>query len=301
MLPNGTAISNDCHNLVVYKVDKRKLKQAGLRAAQYLTLPSLVADLATTPKPSAVGLSLASNDWFTIEINLCCMLLTQDVRVLKLINWAADKSIMATTLTALCAVNDDEIVKQLPQILDALFEMLCFTSIAALEKLVLKCILKVIEIVNIERFELFQCAVLDEYVKDRFSSALVYKKLIRVMQKQIVDYSTTLNDRDLYRLLRNTQYIFKIISRSRQLYTKQVMRDELEFEDSIQELLSLFVSLTSSLKMCRSHGAIVKFVHVISDEWLTVYSPAKLWYVYGLLCIVHKLDYLMKVMILLEF
>lgn len=281
MQANGTALQHQQHQLVVYKIDPKKLRDDGTVPLGYLQLPSLLADLGATPKPTAPALQLAAKDSFTIETNLCSTKLTQDVNLLGLLNWSADRQTIVSSLEALQRVSAEEVVKFLQDILDALFDILRESDgvqVSEVDNLVFDCLLRLIEIVDDKKYQHFQ-SVLDLYINESFSATLAYGKLISVLQKHIVDHLATPNDGELYRPVRNLQYIVKFIIRSRILHANlEANRDHKEFEATLKGLLDTFVALTSSEKeMLRSQGTIVKFLHVITTDLMQVYSPVKLW------------------------
>lgn len=74
MQNNGTTLQHKCHQLIVYKIDKKYDKDT---PSCYLSLPSCATELTANAKPSAGGLSF-SKDSFTILTNLCSTKLTQD-------------------------------------------------------------------------------------------------------------------------------------------------------------------------------------------------------------------------------
>lgn len=76
MQNDGTTLHHTSHKLLVYKIDQKKYDKDS--PLSYLSLPSKVSDLEPNSKPSAVGLSLSSKDFFVIETNLCSTKLTQD-------------------------------------------------------------------------------------------------------------------------------------------------------------------------------------------------------------------------------
>lgn len=282
MQANGTALQHQQHQLVVYKIDPKKLRDDGGVPLGYLQLPSLLAELAATPKPVAPALQLAAKDSFTIETNLCSTKLTQDVNLLGLLNWSADRTTIVPSLEALQRVSPEEVVKFLQDILDALFDILresdSANAVTETDNLVFDCLLLLIEIVDDKKYQHFQ-SVLDLYINESFSATLAYGKLISVLQQHICEHLATPNDERLYRPVRNLQYIVKFIIRSRILHANlEANRDHKEFEVVLKGLLDTFVVLTSSEKeMLRSQGTIVKFLHVITTDLMQVYSPVKLW------------------------
>lgn len=171
MQENGTTLQDACHKLNVYKFDKKYDENTKLN---YLTLPS-IHDLEKSTKPSAPGFTWASKDVLSIETNLCSTKLTQDVVLLGLLNWTSDISLLEDSLKALIKVDEKEMVKFLPDILDALFNILVQNeNREKYDDLVFKCLLRLIEIIFDYQYQHFQ-SVLDLYINENFSATLAYE------------------------------------------------------------------------------------------------------------------------------
>lgn len=287
---NGTTLQQGHHVLVVYKYDHKKLDAKN--HFNYYTLPYRSFELLATPKPSAVGFTLLQKDSFTIDINLCSTKLTQDVDLLGLLRWQTSPERLHESLIQLLKVSQEEIVKFLQDILDALFDILVQNNDPfRLDDLVFQCLLKLIETVSDKKYQHFQ-SVLDLYINESFSSTLAYDKLINVLERHFLDAFNCINkeneinsepndnpsEKKLYNTIKNLQYIMKFIIRSRQLYAN-LNKDEgkLAFETKLEDLMSLFVQLIQMPNpLLRSQGAIFKYLHVIASDLVEVYDPLKL-------------------------
>lgn len=171
MQDNGTTLQDSLHKLNVYKFDK---KYDDNTKNNYLSLPSLY-DAEKSSKPSATGFTWASKDVLSIETNLCSTKLTQDVVLLGLLNWSSDTNLLEDSLKALIQVDKKEIVKFLPDVLDALFNILVQNdNNEKYDDLVFKCLLRLIEIIFDYQYQNFQ-SVLDLYINENFSATLAYK------------------------------------------------------------------------------------------------------------------------------
>lgn len=287
---NGTTLQQNCHSLVVYKIDHKKYEG---NQFNYYTLPSRTFELLTTPKPQAPGFSLLNKDSFKIDINLCSTKLTQDVDLLGLLRWSSNpEERLEESLVQLLKVSPEEIVKFLQDILDALFEILVgnHDPLRLLDDLVFQCLLMLIEIVSDKKYQHFQ-SVLDLYINKNFSSTLAYDKLINVLERHFLDAFNCIEkendlildsdnpaERKLYKTIKNLQYIMKFIIRSRQLYA-EINKDDgkYTFETRLEELMGLFVQLIQMPNpLLRSQGAIFKYLHVIASDLIEVYDPLKL-------------------------
>ena len=95
------------------------------------------------------------------------------VHLLGLLNWSSDKEQLEKSLNALMNVNDEEIIKFLQDILDALFNILVENDDTnKLDHLVFKCLLKLMEISSL-KYHHFQ-SVLELYINESFSATLAY-------------------------------------------------------------------------------------------------------------------------------
>uniref|UniRef100_A0A1L8DMR3 Putative signaling protein n=1 Tax=Nyssomyia neivai TaxID=330878 RepID=A0A1L8DMR3_9DIPT len=291
MQNDGTTLQHMCHKLLVYKIDQKKYDKDS--PLNYLALPSKFTDLEANTKPSTVGLSLASKDFFVIETNLCSTKLTQDVSLLGLLNWSSNLDVLENSLNAIMGVKPEEVVKFLQDILDALFCILVQNSDPAkYDDLVFRCLLRLIEIVSEIKYQHFQ-SVLDLYINESFSATLAYDKLINVLQTHIKNainstpavvqpevctQAETEIEGLLYKITKNLQYIMKFIIRSRILFADMNdNKDRIFFEQSLDDLLTSFKNLIACPNnLLRSQGATLKYLHVIVSDLMQVYSPIRL-------------------------
>ncbi|KAL7025418.1 hypothetical protein ACKWTF_013468 [Chironomus riparius] len=287
---NGTTLQQGTHQLVVYKLDHKKMDSN--TQFNYYSLPSQSFELLATPKPSAPGFTLANKDNYTIDINLCSTKLTQDVDLLGLLKWSTNPERLDLSLIQLLKVSPEEIVKFLQDILDALFEILTQKEIPfRYDNLVFQCLIMLIEIVSDKKYQHFQ-SVLDLYINESFSSTLAHDKLIEVLENHFYDafssareYEDHLSgendaeyERKLFKTIKNLQYIMKFTIKSRILYAEFYQdRGRFTFETRLEELLGLFVQLIQMKNsLLISQGAIFKCLHIIASDLLEVYDPLKL-------------------------
>lgn len=233
MAKNETAIQQGEHNLAVYKIDK-KLDES--MSHKYLSLPSRfnVANSATE-KPSTLGFVFVPKDSFIVKTNLCSTRLTQDAKLLTLLNWQSNLSQLEQSLENLLQVDEAEMVKFLQDILDALFNI--FYKHEEHEKLVFKCIIRLIDIVSNPKYKLFE-SVLDLYIEKGFSATLAYNKLIELLRMKIFEtvcYNEAATDDELFKVLKHLHYIMKFIIQSRILFTNVTQAIEQNAFDSLIE------------------------------------------------------------------
>ncbi|CAH2097238.1 unnamed protein product [Euphydryas editha] len=195
MQKDGTTTPDTQHNLAVYKIENKK-GGAGVcaeteAARACLQLPSRRDELpAGCERGLARGpLALLPRDALTVATKLCSTKLTQREEILGVLKWSTHhaEGTLRTALTRLLRVPNDELVKFLQDILDALFSILTqieedteeYTE-ESYEVLVLDCLLQVISLVADHKYQHFQ-PVLHVYIERSFCDALAYKKLISIM------------------------------------------------------------------------------------------------------------------------
>ncbi|KAK9873197.1 hypothetical protein WA026_021430 [Henosepilachna vigintioctopunctata] len=281
MEDNGTTLSNAKHNLIVYKIDYRKFDE---RNVDYLKLPSNDNEARDAQKNQVPGLSISGKDSFIISSNICSTKLTQNVKLLGLLNWAAKKESLSETLQALMKVDGEEVVKLLQDILDALFNILMDNQETdTYDTLVFECLLHIISLVSSDwKYQHFE-PVLDLYIKEGFSATLAYKKLISVLNKIIIkpvhNISKT-RDELVFKTMKSLQYVLKFISRSRILYLEvnlEINPDD-EFRQTLLELLYNIIRMMSSTQdsMLREQGACLKFLPSTINDILLVFNHKEL-------------------------
>lgn len=235
MSKDETAIQQGDHNLAVYRIDKKIDSDAMMH--NYLTLPTKynTTDNPTGEKPSSQGFSFMSKDSFVVRTNLCSTRLTQDAQLLSLLNWQSNLDKLEQSLENLLQVDLAEMVKFLQDILDALFNI--FYAYQDHEKLVFKCIIRLIDIVSNPKYKLFE-SVLDMYIKEGFAATLAYTKLIELLRLKIFDtvhYNEAATDDELFKVLKHLHYIMKFIIQSRILYMNVTQFNEQSQFDSLIE------------------------------------------------------------------
>ncbi|XP_050357378.1 dedicator of cytokinesis protein 1 isoform X1 [Nymphalis io] len=193
MQKDGTTTPDTQHNLAVYKLEHKKCAgSAELEAGgACVALPSLRDELpAGAERGVARGpLALLPRDSLQVATKLCSTKLTQREEILGVLKWSAHhaEGTLRTALTKLLRVPNDELVKFLQDILDALFSILTQVEENTEEYteqsyavLVLDCLLQVISLVADHKYQHFQ-PVLHVYIERSFCDALAYEKLISIM------------------------------------------------------------------------------------------------------------------------
>lgn len=108
-------------------------------------------------------------------LNLNIFIIFIAVALLGLLNWASNKEDLEAALNAILSVKQEEVVKFLQDILDALFNILVLNSDPdKFDFLVFNCLLRLIETVSDLKYQHFQ-SVLDMYINESFSATLAYE------------------------------------------------------------------------------------------------------------------------------
>lgn len=221
LFPDGKSFVEDgSHTLVVYRGDKLGFvttdtylsslhcQSAGQRMEQ-ITVPPDMQRLAPPLKDS-----------LTIRSSLCSTKFTQNSILLSLLNWEKieDKDFLHAILTKFTFVGEGEIVKFLPDIFDSLFGILVsnYNQAGEMDNLVFNALVTVLGIVQDRRFSNFQ-PVLDVYIDNHFSCAAAASHIIHSMNQLLAHPTTAEAASPLRSALKVWHYVFKFISRSREL------------------------------------------------------------------------------------
>ncbi|XP_076266832.1 dedicator of cytokinesis protein myoblast city isoform X3 [Rhynchophorus ferrugineus] len=283
MQENGVTLPDAQHSLVVYKIDYKKFDEGSL---DYLKLPCFVSEIKENQKQQIPGLSTSLKDSFNISINICSTKLTQNVKLLGLLNWASHKQTVAKSLEEFMLVDNNEVVKFLQDILDALFCILMDTPESSeYDIMVFECLLRIINLVTTDFQYLHFEPVLDVYVKESFSATLAYGKLISILKSVINKTVQSWNKEKLIlQTMKGLQYIMRFIARSRILLLEvdpEASSDK--FVDNMREFLHNVISLMSieNNDYLLDQGACLKYLPTIIPEILLVFDRCEFSY---LLC-----------------
>nr|XP_029505766.1 dedicator of cytokinesis protein 3-like [Oncorhynchus nerka] len=122
MREDGTTLSDESHELYVYKCDENATFS---NHALYLGLPCCKEDFNGCPNiPSSLIFQRSTKETLWISTQLSSTKLTQNVDLLALLKWKAHPDRVMDILGRLRHVSGEEIVKFLQDILDTLFSIL---------------------------------------------------------------------------------------------------------------------------------------------------------------------------------
>ncbi|XP_049327827.1 dedicator of cytokinesis protein 3 isoform X9 [Astyanax mexicanus] len=233
MREDGTTLSDESHELYVYKCDENTTFS---NHALYLGLPCCKDDYNGCPNiPSSLIFQRSTKETLWISTQLSSTKLTQNVDLLALLKWKAHPDRVMDILGRLRHVSGEEIVKFLQDILDTLFSILDDNT-DKYGPLVFQSLVFIINLLRDSKYYHFR-PVMDTYIQKHFAGALAYKELIRCL-KWYMDRSAEVVRQDhIQEAMRALEYLFKFIVQSRILYSRATCgMEEDQFRTSIQEL-----------------------------------------------------------------
>ncbi|XP_036386758.1 dedicator of cytokinesis protein 3 isoform X6 [Megalops cyprinoides] len=233
MREDGTTLSDESHELYVYKCDENTTFS---NHALYLGLPCCKDDFNGCPNiPSSLIFQRSTKETLWISTQLSSTKLTQNVDLLALLKWKAHPDRVMDILGRLRHVSGEEIVKFLQDILDTLFSILDDNT-DKYGPLVFQSLVFIINLLRDSKYYHFR-PVMDTYIQKHFAGALAYKELIRCL-KWYMDRSAEVVRQDhIQEAMRALEYLFKFIVQSRILYSRATCgMEEDQFRASIQEL-----------------------------------------------------------------
>uniref|UniRef100_A0A8D2MMD4 Dedicator of cytokinesis 5 n=1 Tax=Zonotrichia albicollis TaxID=44394 RepID=A0A8D2MMD4_ZONAL len=280
MNADGTTLQDGKHNLIIYKGDNKKMEDA----KSYLTLPCTKTEMEEKEAPSGKNLHSLANftptkdstkDSFQIATVICSTKLTQNVDLLGLLNWRSNAHNIAHNLRKLMEVEGGEIVKFLPDTLDALFNiMMEMSENETYDFLVFDALVFIISLIGDIKFQHFN-AVLETYIYKHFSATLAYVKLTKVLNCYVGNAEDSSKTELLFAALKALKYLFRFIVQSRVLYLSE---DGNEFNDAIRQLfLSFNILMDRPLEEAvKIKGAALKYLPSIINDVKLVFDPVEL-------------------------
>ncbi|KAL1251021.1 hypothetical protein QQF64_018817, partial [Cirrhinus molitorella] len=274
MREDGTTLSDESHELYVYKCDENTTFS---NHALYLGLPCCKDDFNGCPNiPSSLIFQRSTKETLWISTQLSSTKLTQNVDLLALLKWKAHPDRVMDILGRLRHVCGEEIVKFLQDILDTLFSILDDNT-DKYGPLVFQSLVFIINLLRDSKFYHFR-PVMDTYIQKHFAGALAYKELIRCL-KWYMDRSAEVVRQDhIQEAMRALEYLFKFIVQSRILYSRATCgMEEDQFRASIQELFQsirfvLSLDSRSSETLIFTQAALLNSFPAIFDELLQMFT-----------------------------
>ncbi|XP_005995870.1 dedicator of cytokinesis protein 1 isoform X2 [Latimeria chalumnae] len=278
---DGTTLRDGEHDLIVYKVEAKKLDDVSL----YLNLPSTKVELeekghvSTGKSMQNLGSCPISKDSFQISTLVCSTKLTQNVDLLGLLKWRSNTSLLQQNLKQLMKVDGGEVVKFLQDTLDALFNIMMENSDSdTFDTLVFDALVFIIGLIADRKFQHFN-PVLETYIRKHFSATLAYTKLTTVLKNYVDNAEKPGVTDQLFKAMKALEYIFKFIVRSRILFNQLYEnKGEADFMDSLLLLFKSINDMMSSIsdQTVMVKGAALKFLPTIVNDVKLVFDPKQL-------------------------
>ncbi|XP_074036384.1 dedicator of cytokinesis spg isoform X2 [Leptinotarsa decemlineata] len=244
---DGAAVQDGQHDLYIYKCeDSQKLENCG-----YLSLPAFAKDFEGNHEASG-QFSRSHKEMITIKTLLCSTKLTQNVDLLALLRWKSHPERIQESLQRVLRLGDEELIKFLQDVLDALFALFSTEdgNSTTHSGLVFHVLVSIFNLLDGSKYQHFK-PVLDAYIKNHFAAALVYKGLLTSVQ-HCADWVVSFEKQEpIQKCFKSLEYIFKLIIQSRLLFSRATGG---HFEDSFRrDLFSVFASLNKMLTINDSH------------------------------------------------
>ncbi|XP_060529581.1 dedicator of cytokinesis protein 3 isoform X2 [Cylas formicarius] len=238
---DGAAVQDGQHELYIYKCeDPSKLDNCG-----YLALPAYAKDYEGNHEASG-QFSRSHKEIIYVRTLLCSTKLTQNVDLLALLRWKSHPERIQESLQRVLKLGDEELVKFLQDVLDALFALFSTEdgNSTAHSGLVFHVLVSIFNLLDGSKYQHFK-PVLDAYIKNHFAAALVYKGLLTSVQ-HCADWVVSFDKQEpIQKCFKSLEYIFKLIIQSRLLFSRATGG---HYEDSFRrDLYSVFSSLNKML------------------------------------------------------
>ncbi|XP_030238951.1 dedicator of cytokinesis protein 3 isoform X2 [Drosophila navojoa] len=238
---SGATLGDGLHELYVYKCED----PAKLQVANYLRLQCRPRDAQAKVECSGC-FSRSSKEVFVLRSLLCSTKLTQNADLLSLLQWRTHPETIQDSLTGVLRLNDEELVKFLQDVLDALFAMFSNEEGNSTQHsgLVFHVLVSIFSLLQSNKFQHFR-PVMNEYIENHFAAALVYKGLITSVEHMAVFMTKAEHPDPFQKCFGSLEYIFKLLIQSRRLFARATGG---QYEDSFRrDLHSLFTALNGML------------------------------------------------------
>lgn len=172
--------------------------------------------------------------------------------LLALLRWKSHPEKIQDSLQRVLRLGDEELIKFLQDVLDALFALFSTDdgNSTAHSGLVFHVLVSIFNLLDGSKYQHFK-PVLDAYIRNHFAAALVYKGLLTSVQ-HCADWVLSFDKQEpIQKCYKSLEYIFKLIIQSRLLFSRATCG---QYEDSFRrDLYSVFSSLNKMLTMNEGH------------------------------------------------
>lgn len=241
MEPSGATIADGSHELYVYKCEDA----SKLLNASYLVLRCSAKDEQAQLDQNST-FHRSSKEVLSVRSLLISTKLTQNSDILSLLQWREHPERIKDSLTRVLKLRDEELVKFLQDVLDALFAMFSNEegNSTAHSGTVFHVLVSIFSLLQSSKFQHFK-PVMDAYIENHFAAALVYKGLITSVQHLAEWMTTAERPEPIQKCFGSLEYIFKLIIQSRKLFARATGG---QYEDSFRrDLHTLFNTLNRML------------------------------------------------------
>ncbi|XP_045764992.1 dedicator of cytokinesis protein 3 isoform X2 [Maniola jurtina] len=234
MEASGATLRDGAHDLYVYKCDD----PSKLLTASYLSLPSCANDSVRSPAANGLLATFqrSTKENCIISTLLCSTKLTQNEDLLALLQWRARPEKVQETLLRVLRLGDglscEELIKFLRDVLDALFALFSTEdgNSTPHSGTVFLVLVSICSLLDETRFQHFR-PVLDVYIEEHFSAALVYKGLLSSVQHCAEWAAGAEGQEPIRKCLRSLGAVFRLAVRSRCLFARATGG---QYEDSFR-------------------------------------------------------------------
>ena len=213
LLMDGSCLKDGTHELSLYRMERNSL------ISPHTYLEASGADHSTvSPDPAGVQTLIPLRDRVTLQTNLCSTLHTQDDILHNLFQWqvySTDDVALLDRLDSFRFVDEAELCKFVPRVLDSLFGILCSNRRDRqdeVDELVFKALSKVLAMSNDRRFPSFN-PVLEAYVSKHFNFPASHAQLLKSMKSVMVEPQST----EYRAFLKIWHLFFRFVIRAREL------------------------------------------------------------------------------------
>lgn len=266
MEPSGAAIADGCHELYVYKCEDA----SKLTKVPYLSLRcSAFDDQGILDQTSTFHRT--SKECLYIRSLLISTKLTQNGDILSILQWKTHPERIKESLQRVLKLRDEELVKFLQDVLDALFQIFSDEDGNSTEHsgTVFQVLVSIFSLLQSSKFEHFK-PVMDEYIDKHFAAALVYKGLITSVQHLADCMANAEHSEPIPKYFDSLEYIIKLIIQSRKLFSQAT---DGQYEDSFRrdlyalfEALSRMLSATSNEAILGPQEALIRTTGVVLEQ-----------------------------------
>lgn len=185
---DGAAVQDVMHELYIYKCeDAQKLENCGYLSLlacnkDYEGNADVINSFSRSPKEIVFvktllcSTKLTQNGKIKTKINFYIIIDIFSVDLLSLLRWKSHPEKIQESLQRVLRLGDEELVKFLQDVLDALFALFSTEdgNSTAYSGLVFHVLVSIFSLLDESKFQYFK-PVLDAYIRNHFAAALVYK------------------------------------------------------------------------------------------------------------------------------